>query len=59
MKLPTCVLEIVRSGTWMIVVASANELFEVLTSPEVETETLLLTDAGAVLDTLTVAVIAG
>jgi hypothetical protein len=57
-KLPECVLLMVRSGNWLMVVASLAELLPVLVSPPPVTEAVFVTLAGAVAETLTVKVIA-
>src|SRR5438046_2827659 len=58
-KLPLCDFAIVRSGSWLIVVASLAESLAVLVSPPPETLTVFVTLAGALLATVTLSVIAG
>src|SRR5205814_450528 len=58
-KLPLCDLVMVRSGNWLIVVASLAESLAVLVWPPPETETELVTLAAALLATVTVRVMAG
>src|SRR5579863_1311075 len=59
MKFPMCVLVIVKSGNWTIIVGSEAESFVVLTSPPPETVTELVNREGAVTATLTINVITG
>ena len=59
LKLPEWLLDMVRSGGEAIVVTSLAVSLDVLVSPPPETVTVFVTEAGALLATFTVNVIAG